>query len=121
MPTAVTLEEVVAYVSLGSSALLAGRLLFSTESGVKNCEKVQSQHDSQLAALLSSASDTKAAHAALVERVNSMNASMEGKASIESVSAVRDAVESLRREQEAANRSVIQHLERIESKVDRRS
>lgn len=118
---ALTLEDVVAYVSLGASLLLAGRVLFSTEAGIKACEKSQNQHESQLAALLSSASDTKAAHAALVERVNSMNASMESKASIESVAAVREAVESLRREQEAANRSVIQHLERIESKVERRS
>lgn len=121
MPAVASLEDVLAYVSLGASLLLAGRVLFSTEAGIKSCEKAQSQHESQLAALLSSASDTKAAHAALVERVNSMNASMESKASIESVSAVREAVESLRREQEAANRSVIQHLERIESKVERRS
>ena len=118
---AVTLEDVVAYVSLGTSVLIAGRVLFSTEAGVKGCEKTAAQHESQLAALLSSASDTKAAHAALVERVNSMNASMESKASVESVSAVREAVESLRREQEVANRSVIQHLERIEAKVERRA
>jgi hypothetical protein len=109
----------LAYVSLATSLLLAGRVIFSTESKVQSLEKTSASHDSALSSLTMTSSESKAGHAALVERVNSLNISMENKASIESVSAVREAVESLRREQEIANRSVIQHLERIEAKMEK--
>lgn len=117
----VSLNDVLSYLSIGGTILLAGRVVFSTESAVKALEKTTTSHDTQLHNMLASASENKAAHAALVERVNSLNISMESKASIESVSSVREAVESLRREQEIANRSVIQHLERIEAKFDRKA
>lgn len=117
----VTLSDVLSYLSIGGTLLLAGRVVFSTESAVKTLDKESNAHTTQLNGLLTTVSENKAAQAALVERVNSLNIAMETKASIESVAAVREAVESLRREQEIANRSVIQHLERIESKVDRRA
>lgn len=117
----VSLNDVLSYLSIGGTILLAGRVVFSTESAVKALEKTTTSYDTQLHNMLASSSENKAAHAALVERVNSLNISMESKASIESVSSVREAVESLRREQEIANRSVIQHLERIEAKFDRKA
>lgn len=121
----VTINDIVSYVSIIASLLIAGRVIFSTESGLKAVEKVASTHDAQITTLLSSASDSRAAHAALVERVNSINATMESKASVESVAAVREAVEkaveNLRREQEVANRAVILHLQRIEAKVEKLS
>ena len=124
-PVATTLNDVLTYVSLAASLLVAGRVIFSTESGLKAIEKTTSTHDAQITTLNTSSSDSRAAHAALVERVNSINATMESKASVESVAAVREAVEkaveNLRREQEVANRSVIQHLERIEAKVEKLS
>lgn len=115
------LSDVVSYVSIIGTVLLAGRVVFSTEAAVKTLDKEATAHAAQLNGLLTTVSENKAAQAALVERVNSLNISMESKASVESVSSVREAVESLRREQEIANRSVIQHLERIEAKVDRRT
>jgi phage shock protein A len=121
----IALTEMLAYVSLGASLLVAGRVVFSTESAVKSLEKTSTEHGNSLNALLASSVDIKTAHAALVERVNSINATMESKASVESVSAVREAIEkavdNLRREQEVANKSVIQHLERIEAKMEKRS
>jgi hypothetical protein len=122
---ALTVNDIVSYVSLIASLLLAARVIFSTESGLKAVEKASSIHESQITTLNSSSSDSRAAHAALVERVNSINATMESKASVESVAAVREAVEkaveNLRREQEVANRSVILHLQRIEAKVEKLS
>jgi len=115
------LADALAYVSLATSLLIAGRVIFSTEAKVQSLEKSSAAHDTSLSALSLVSSEGKATHAALVERVNSLNISMENKASVESVSAVREAVESLRREQEIANRSVIQHLERIEAKMEKRS
>ena len=115
-----TMTDVLSVVSIGGTLLVAGRVVFSTEAAVKALENNGSKHDTQLNALIMSAGETKASHAALVERVNSLNIAMENKASIESVAAVREAVESLRREQEVANRSVIQHLERIENKIEKR-
>ena len=117
----VSLTDVLAYLSIGGTLLLAGRVVFSTESAVKTLDKESDAHSTQLNGLLTTVSENKASQAALVERVNSLNISMESKASIESVAAVREAVESLRREQEIANRSVIQHLERIEAKVDKKA
>lgn len=117
--TGISINDVLAYLSIGGTLLLAGRVVFSTEASVKTLDKESTAHTAQLNALLTTVSENKAAQAALVERVNSVNISMETKASIESVAAVREAVESLRREQDAANKSVIQHLVRIESKVDR--
>lgn len=123
--TTISLTEVLAYVSLGASLLVAGRVVFSTESAVKSLEKTSNEHNNSLHTLSASSVDIKTAHAALVERVNSINATMESKASVESVSAVREAIEkavdNLRREQEVANKSVIQHLERIEAKVEKLS
>lgn len=120
-----TVNDIVSYVSLIASLLLAARVIFSTESGLKAVEKASSIHESQITTLLSSSGDSRAVHAALVERVNSINATMESKASVESVAAVREAVEkaveNLRREQEVANRAVILHLQRIEAKVEKLS
>lgn len=115
-----TLTDVLSVVSIGGTLLVAGRVVFSTEAAVKALENSNNKHDNQLNSLIMSAGENKAAHAALVERVNSLNMTMEQKASIESVAAVREAVESLRREQDAANKSVIQHLERIENKIEKR-
>ena len=117
----ISLDTLLSILSIGGTLLVAGRVVFSTEANVKALEKTITTHDTQLQAMLTSMSENKAALAALVERVNSLNIAMENKASIESVSAVREAVESLRREQEIANRSVIQHLERIELKVEKRA
>lgn len=114
-----TLTDVLSVVSIGGTLLVAGRVVFSTEAAVRQLESTNNKHDTQLNTLIMSSGETKAGHAALVERVNSLNITMENKASIESVAAVREAVESLRREQEVANRSVIQHLERIENKISR--
>lgn len=122
---ATTVNDIVSYVSLIASLLLAARVIFSTESGLKAVEKASSIHESQITTLNSSSGDSRAVHAALVERVNSINATMESKASVESVAAVREAVEkaveNLRREQEVANRAVILHLQRIEAKVEKLS
>lgn len=118
---AITLTDVLAYVSLGASMLVAGRVVFSTEAAVKALEKADVTHESQLNALLTSSGEAKATHAALVERVNAISVSMESKASVESVLAVREAVESLRREQDIANRAVLSHLERIEAKMHKNS
>lgn len=117
----INISDAVAYLSIIGTALLAGRVVFSTEAAVKTLDKEATAHTAQLNGLLTTVSENKAAQAALVERVNSLNISMESKASVESVSSVREAVESLRREQEIANRSVIQHLERIEAKVDKKA
>lgn len=114
------LSDILSYLSIGGTVLLAGRVVFSTEAAVKALDKELNAHTAQLSTLLTTVSENKASQAALIERVNGIGIAMETKASIESVAAVREAVESLRRESEAANRTVLQHLERIEAKVDKK-
>jgi hypothetical protein len=106
-----TMELGVALFSLAASILAAGRVVFVTENRVtdltRRCDLLEGQNRSQSSELVRLSTEK----AALSERVNNNSASIASKASIESVSAVRESVDRFRME-------IVTHLERIEKKLD---
>lgn len=121
----ITLEMALALLALATGVLTAGRVVFRTEVKVeaaekgladldKKVDKMHENHAGKIAAHDAIASEGKAAHMALLERVTAQGAVLAEKASVESVQSVAASVDHLRRE-------IVSHLDRIEKKLDARS
>lgn len=106
-----TIELVVGVVGLIASLLTAGRLIFGLEADVRAHARLSDETRGAMKALEAIASEGKAAHERLTERVSGIAAIVAEKASVESVDGLREAVDTLRRDLGAT-------LVRIENKID---
>ncbi|MFO0447388.1 MAG: hypothetical protein ACK52I_01645 [Pseudomonadota bacterium] len=106
-----TLELVVAAVSLVATLLAAGRVFFVTENDVKHLQRTVADLQGRVAAHDAIAVEGRGEHKTLVERVQHLSERVDEKASAESVENVAREVATLRND-------LTKHLERIEKKID---
>lgn len=106
-----TLETGLALLSILSAALVAGRVVFSTEAKVETAMRTIDECRGSMKAIDAVVSEQRAAHMGLVERVSAIGSIVGEKASVESVEGLRESVEGLRRDLGG-------HLTRIENKID---
>lgn len=108
-----TIELVVAIVSLCATLLAAGRVFFVTEANVNNITRTLDDLKGRVLAHDAIAVEGRGAHGRLEERVQHLAERVDEKASAESVRAIAEAVATMRTD-------LTKHLERIESKLDER-
>ena len=88
----------LAVVSLASTVLLGGRVVFRNEAHVEELRRHCESHSGKIQALDAIANESKAAHLVVVERVSSLSNSVSEKASSESVIALRGELAAIRAE-----------------------
>ncbi len=108
-----TLELVVALVSLAATLLAAGRVFFVTERDVLHLQREMGRLGERVTGHDAIAVEGKGAHGRLEERVNGLSRTIDEKASAESVEHMAHEIATLRTD-------IMKYLERIEKKLDER-